>query len=503
MAGAQQISWESDLQQATDRATRENKLVLLHFTASWCRPCQSLETFVFRDRRVQQAMGNNCVAVKIDVDKRTDIVREYGVSGVPFDVAITPGGRVVTRRQSPLDAPAYADMIEELDKVIHSLAQGDNPGLNQNLAEVQEQMRGEYKKIVSHEMLAPTSPSHQSPQPSQVSAELKRKSKILNPYAAAAIKESHLAATNSETTTVQNANELAASRAIPQEVANDFLPQVSASEQSRQLTAFEPATEDAVAVNPVVAESKPESNPSAGLDLPIASSDSNDFRIAASTPATKHVDLNSESKTEFVPSNQGSGQPLSVSYPLASKMADSSAASLGTFNSKTMVTSPTDKGANHSVAANLESESDSRQVQPAQYADQVSTERKFALHGKCPVTLLQEGRWVDGDPRFGCVHRRQTYLFSSAEAMTKFQADPDAFSPLLAGFDPVVFQKTGKLISGLEQHGVFMGKAPHQRVVLFSTAESRTEFQTNPKVYIETIRQAMNSAGGSSSPILR
>ncbi|MFT5301630.1 MAG: hypothetical protein ACI814_002436, partial [Mariniblastus sp.] len=43
--------------------------------------------------------------------------------------------------------------------------------------------------------------------------------------------------------------------------------------------------------------------------------------------------------------------------------------------------------------------------------------------------------------------------------------------------------------------GVFMGKVPDQRIVLFATAETRAQFQTTPKQYLETIRQAMQSTG--------
>jgi hypothetical protein len=75
--------------------------------------------------------------------------------------------------------------------------------------------------------------------------------------------------------------------------------------------------------------------------------------------------------------------------------------------------------------------------------------------------------------------------------LTRFKENPEAYSPILAGFDPVVFHETGKLTTGLLNHGVFMGEAPNQRIILFSDAETRTRFQTSPKQYLETVRQAM------------
>ena len=129
----------------------------------------------------------------------------------------------------------------------------------------------------------------------------------------------------------------------------------------------------------------------------------------------------------------------------------------------------------------------------------------FALHGKCPVTLMMESRWVDGDPKFGCVHRGRTYLFVSKLHLHSFQADPDKFSPLLAGYDPVIYHERGDLVEGSEVHGVFMGKLPNQRIVLFSSAETRAKFEAGPntKDYIETVRQAMLSSSGAAGSELR
>ena len=116
---------------------------------------------------------------------------------------------------------------------------------------------------------------------------------------------------------------------------------------------------------------------------------------------------------------------------------------------------------------------------------------KYALKGKCPVTLLTQGRWAEGKKEIGCVHRDRVYLFASAENREAFLANPDQLSPLLAGFDPVIFEETGKLIEGEERFGTFMGDAPNQRIVLFKTADTRGRFQKDPIKYINVVRNAM------------
>ena len=116
---------------------------------------------------------------------------------------------------------------------------------------------------------------------------------------------------------------------------------------------------------------------------------------------------------------------------------------------------------------------------------------KYALKGKCPVTLLTEGRWVDGNKEIGCVHRNRVYLFANATHRERFLADPDRLSPLLAGFDPVIFEETGKLIEGEEKYGTFMGKKPNQRIVLFKTSDTRDRFQKEPSKYLNVVRRVM------------
>ena len=115
---------------------------------------------------------------------------------------------------------------------------------------------------------------------------------------------------------------------------------------------------------------------------------------------------------------------------------------------------------------------------------------KFCLKGKCPVTLITEGRWADGDTEYGIVHRNRTYIFATAEKLALFRTDPDKYSPILAGYDPVVYHNESKLVDGLAENGVFMGEAPNQKVILFSNDETRAEFQSKPQLYLETIRIA-------------
>ena len=120
-----------------------------------------------------------------------------------------------------------------------------------------------------------------------------------------------------------------------------------------------------------------------------------------------------------------------------------------------------------------------------------------ALDGYCPVSICppgpgKEGQWKRGDSRFGAVHRGRTYLFASANEQAKFLADPDAYSPVLSGADPVIFAERGELVDGRRSLGVALpaGRG-RSETYLFATPESRDRFEKNPKQYAVTAHQAM------------
>jgi protein disulfide-isomerase len=110
----------------------------------------------------------------------------------------------------------------------------------------------------------------------------------------------------------------------------------------------------------------------------------------------------------------------------------------------------------------------------------------LGLDGCCPVTLVELKRWAKGDAQWGAIHRGRTYLFASSEAQRRFLANPDAYSPVIEGNDPVLALDNGQLVPGTRMLGVFFEK----RVYLFSCEETLHRFEQNPKRYAAEIVQA-------------
>jgi YHS domain-containing protein len=110
-----------------------------------------------------------------------------------------------------------------------------------------------------------------------------------------------------------------------------------------------------------------------------------------------------------------------------------------------------------------------------------------ALEGYCAVTLCEKRSWTPGDVRYGAIHRGRTYLFQSPAEQQRFLANPDRYSPVISGNDPVVALDEGRAVPGTRRYGLFY----ENRVYLFSSEESLARFSRAPNRYAAEIIQAM------------
>ena len=113
-----------------------------------------------------------------------------------------------------------------------------------------------------------------------------------------------------------------------------------------------------------------------------------------------------------------------------------------------------------------------------------------AMEGYCPVTLATEKKWKKGQQQFGAVHRRRTFLFNSAAEQQKFLADPDRYSPVLVGYDPVKYMQSGELVDGRANYSLTYKK----QVYLFNDDNALKLFWQNPSQFTDGLRQAMMQA---------
>jgi YHS domain-containing protein len=488
---AQDLKWHSDLDSAIELAKREQKLILLHFTGTWSKGCQEVDTFVFSNLPVKRAILANVVPVQIDVDEQSDLTAQFGVGSVPYDIVITPGKRIVSRRQSPKDAANYFAMINRLEKTIQQIAKEGSSTVDQNLDDFQQLMKRP-NAPTDQQSFTPTPPKHQIAAPSQDSQELARKVNV------------KLA--NSSQPTVDNINLSAAApsqhadrsgKSIPMgslKIINpNFQTQKSFSDSGNRIddSAYQSNLLRAPSMQSPVEQRRKLSN-SSTKDAARQSFVANPTAAAMSFSAEKVGLSASQGRPEGLGAsdcNPNSNPPL-ASITVTPSATEAKLPKATQLDTPTASMQPAPTSAHFSARLSTPNRDD-------------SSVSDLALRGNCPITLIREGRWCKGDPKWGCVHRGRTYLFVTQEYLNVFLSNPDAFSPLLAGYDPVVYLQTGDLVPGSEEHGVFMGKAPQQRVVLFQNQKTRREFEANPRKYIQAIRLAMETSASPETSIAR
>ena len=421
-----QDEWLTDIDQAKQKASAEGKLVVLHFYADWCSPCQQLDKFVFNQHLVQDLLKNQVVAVKVDVDLHPDWVSEYSVKGIPYDVIITPNGNVVDREKSPGTSDKYLAMLKRVVTMGDRVANTDPAVLEETLRlqAVMTEKRSNAKAIVN-----PTIDFNESP------VDFRPSKTTLNATSGQF----------SSTPNEQQSESIAAFRPTTPIAPSTLEQQAQITRQVQE--SAKPQTEFKLQTNPFVQGQ-------------VASGD-----FKAPKPQRVYNELAASSEYDSQPRN-----PLFA--PGSIQNNDSVKAKIRT------------EPWNQEPAAKVEP------AIVVNKEKVIAAKPTYALSGNCPVSLLTQSKWIAGNEEWGCTHRGKTYVFANKSAMDLFMQRPDDFSPVLAGFDPVAFHETGELVDGKEALGVFMSKNGVQKVVLFVNEMTRDQFQNNPKVYLESVRIA-------------
>ena len=76
------IKWIFHFKDGLEIAKINQKPVLVFFTASWCYWCRKLNNDVFMNDDVAH-LANSFVNILIDVDSQPDLIKIFGVRGVP------------------------------------------------------------------------------------------------------------------------------------------------------------------------------------------------------------------------------------------------------------------------------------------------------------------------------------------------------------------------------------------------------------------------------------
>ena len=91
------VQWQSYSDQLLTDAIKNQKPVIIDFSAAWCAPCRKLDEVTFHDREVVKQADQNFYMVKVDLTRRgnpdsNDLLEKYDVIGVPTIVFLDKQG---------------------------------------------------------------------------------------------------------------------------------------------------------------------------------------------------------------------------------------------------------------------------------------------------------------------------------------------------------------------------------------------------------------------------
>lgn len=103
--------FERSLNAAKARAVRENKALLLEFTAKWCLPCKTMEKNVYENISVQQFLARTVVVFQVDIDQFRSMRQEYQIKVLPTHILMHPSGKTISRKEESFNAESFMEWI--------------------------------------------------------------------------------------------------------------------------------------------------------------------------------------------------------------------------------------------------------------------------------------------------------------------------------------------------------------------------------------------------------
>lgn len=96
-SAADGIQWQN-YRQAVANHDNDNRKLLLHFYADWCKFCQQMKKETFSNRQVIDYINTNFIPVRIDTDKDKQTAFQYRVGPIPDTLFVSEKGEMIGRR---------------------------------------------------------------------------------------------------------------------------------------------------------------------------------------------------------------------------------------------------------------------------------------------------------------------------------------------------------------------------------------------------------------------
>ncbi len=397
-AAAEQVAWQTNLEEAMAEARESNRPVLLHFWTPDCVPCRRLEKSVLNQPRVVETLERQFIPVKVNAQDHPEIARRYHVSSVPVDVVVTANNEELARMYTPQDPDRYVAQLSAI-----AITEG-----GAEVAETAIKPRSRNSRPTAIDM----SVAQANDEPATSSSE-----DAGEEAAESAVEEESTRDEAPKTSTVtassrpKRSSETASDEPEPREVINRFARQNQSDEESDSTPAA-PSRKRSWGQWPREAKSEP---------AEVAAAEATEEE--ATEPA---VEASTDSASEEAPSQAVKPARMASKTSAPSK---SQAMGLDGYCPVTLVQKQAWKkgdsrfGVVHRGRTYLfagQEEKDTFFANPDEFSP--------ALSGIDPVEFSETGEVMDGQREHGVVYQNRVYLFATEKNLETFWQEPERYA---------------------------------------------------------------------------
>lgn len=93
---------------------RENKYLLLAFSADWCMPCKVMEETVFKDPQIVKQLDDHFIKMKVDIDDfdGINLKQHFKVESIPTFIMLNKNDEIVGRYSRSMSTEKMLDILK-------------------------------------------------------------------------------------------------------------------------------------------------------------------------------------------------------------------------------------------------------------------------------------------------------------------------------------------------------------------------------------------------------
>ncbi|MDA0658570.1 MAG: thioredoxin family protein [Planctomycetota bacterium] len=113
-AVAQEGKWLDSPDEAAKVAARSGKMIVVSVGADWCHYCKRMDRETWADGKVQQAIKQNYVPLKLTDERHHELLAAMQIKAFPTTLVFTSDRRFLTKMEGYVDAEIMALQLEQI-----------------------------------------------------------------------------------------------------------------------------------------------------------------------------------------------------------------------------------------------------------------------------------------------------------------------------------------------------------------------------------------------------